>query len=428
MILRKYYIGILASILVLMNSCEDKKLQTLTANVPIYLSYDELRTAVEIEDPVEILKPGKIYFKDDYIFINEFMEGVHVVDISDPSSPEQKGYIPVPGNIDMAIKDNILYLDSYTDLVLIDVTDPANPAEHTRIKDILDYTLPQWDEDYPLADIDEDEGVVIDWEVKEYTREINRAPYPWPVYYSWESSARFDMASSSAAGVSAPTSTYGVGGSMARFLTYDNYLYMLNTDYQLKVFDISDLENPELKYDKYVGWGLETMFIYGEHMYLGAQNGMYILSLEKPAEPFKKSMYSHITSCDPVVVQGDYAYVTMRSGNLCGGSADLLEVVDISNKYEPKRIASYVMEEPYGLGISGNTLFICQGKHGLYVYDVANPQAITNNQIAQFSDIHAFDVIPLTGNLYTTGDSGFYIYDYTDPLDIFKVGEIQVAE
>jgi len=428
MILRKYYIGILAVLTVLMNSCEDKKLQTLTANVPIYLTYEELRTAVEIEDPVEIVKPGKIYFKDDYIFINEFMEGVHVVDISDPSSPEQKAYIPVPGNVDMAIKGNMLYLDSYTDLVLIDVTDPANPLESARVEDILEYTLPPWDEDYPLADIDEDEGVVIDWEVKEYTREINRNPYPWPVYYGWESSARFDMASSSAAGVSAPASTYGVGGSMARFLTYDNYLYMLNTDYQLKAFDISDLENPELKYDKYVGWGLETMFIYDEHMYLGAQNGMYILSLEKPSEPFKKSMYSHITSCDPVVVQGDYAYVTMRSGNLCGGSADLLEVVDISNKYEPERIASYVMEEPYGLGISGNKLFVCQGENGLYVYDAANPQAITNNQLARFSDIHAFDVIPLNGNLYTTGDSGFYIYDYNDPLDIFKLGEIKVAE
>ena len=80
----KKYISIIASLMllvILVSSCEDKKFQTFTANVPIYMSYEDLRKAVKVEDPVPMMKPGKIYFKDNYIFINEYMKGIHVIDI-----------------------------------------------------------------------------------------------------------------------------------------------------------------------------------------------------------------------------------------------------------------------------------------------------------------------------------------------------------
>jgi hypothetical protein len=418
-------IALIISILVL-SSCEDRSLQTTTANVPIYLSFDDLRKSIVIEEPKDISKPGKIYFKDNYIFINEFMEGVHIIDISDPSSPDPLAYIPVPGAIDMAIKDDILYVDSYTDLVMIDISDPENPEEKQRINDILEYTLPPYDINYPLADVDKEEGVVTGWEIKKYTREVQSNPYP--IYRGWEMDGMLSSSSSvPMGGGGASGSVYGVGGSMARFLTYDNYLYMLQSDNILKIANISSPDNPAVVYEKYVGWGLETMFIYEDYMYLGATDGLYIMDLNDPKSPYTVSVYRHITSCDPVVVSGDLAYVTLRSGNRCGGGADLLEVIDISDKYDPIRIASYGMTEPYGLGISGTTLFVCEGESGLKVYDVTDPYTITSNRLAEFSDIQATDVIPINTTLYTIGDGGFYIYDYADINDISQVGSILVS-
>ncbi|MDA3822068.1 MAG: hypothetical protein PF450_05580 [Bacteroidales bacterium] len=407
-----------------LSSCEDRSFQTTTANVPIYLSFDDLRKAIVVEEPRDILQPGKIYFKDNYIFINEFMEGVHIIDISDPSSPDHVAYLPVPGAIDMAIKDDILYIDSYTDLVMIDISDPENPVEERRINDILEYTLPPYDINYPLADVDKEEGVVTDWEIKKYTREIHSNPYP--IYRGWE---KYDMLSSSMpmGGGGASGSVYGVGGSMARFLTYDNYLYMLQSDYMLKIVAISSPDNPAVVYEKYVGWGLETMFIYEDYMYLGATDGLYIMDLRDPKSPYIVSVYRHITSCDPVVVSGDLAYITLRSGNICGASADLLEVIDISDKSDPTKIASYGMTEPYGLGISGSTLFVCEGENGLKVFNITDPYSITSNKLAEFSDIQATDVIPINNTLYTIGDGGFYIYDYTDITDITQVGSILIS-
>ena len=37
-----------------------------------------------------------------------------------------------------------------------------------------------------------------------------------------------------------------------------------------------------------------------------------------------------MTSCDPVVVQGDYAFVTLRGGTECQGFSNQLDIIDIS--------------------------------------------------------------------------------------------------
>ena len=78
------YVLLLVGI-VLGSGCEDKIYETYLANTPEYLSYEDLRASVGSESPRGIVHPGKIYFKDNYIFINEEMAGVHVIDVSDPA-------------------------------------------------------------------------------------------------------------------------------------------------------------------------------------------------------------------------------------------------------------------------------------------------------------------------------------------------------
>jgi hypothetical protein len=68
----------------------------------------------------EMKNPGKIYYKHPYLFVNERYKGVHIFDNSDPTKPEPIGFIVAPGCLDMAIKDNIIYLDNSVDLVAFD--------------------------------------------------------------------------------------------------------------------------------------------------------------------------------------------------------------------------------------------------------------------------------------------------------------------
>ncbi|HHN47860.1 MAG TPA: hypothetical protein ENN08_02830, partial [Bacteroidales bacterium] len=51
-------------------------------------------------------------------------QGIHVVDNSNPASPQIISFIAIPGNYDLAIRGNILFADSYIDLVALDISDP----------------------------------------------------------------------------------------------------------------------------------------------------------------------------------------------------------------------------------------------------------------------------------------------------------------
>ena len=409
------------------SACTDKVYETFTANAPVYMSYADLRSAVKMSAAREMNNPGKIYFKDQYIFINERMKGVHVYDVSNPNSPQNKGFIEIPGNVDIAIKDNILYADSYIDLVSIDVSSFSVIKEVGRVEKVFPYTLPSYDTKYPLAKLDEKKGVVTDWEVKSVRQELEQMYYP--TYYRYES-LTMDNAYLSNGGITgssgAAGSTYGVGGSMARFGLYKDFLYIVNQS-SLLTFKLNSNSQVTLLNTNYVNWTVETIFITDNHLFLGTQSGLIVQSLEVPEKPSQKGTFSHMTACDPVVIKGDLAFVTLKGGTTCRGSLNQLDVVQMSNSYSKfTLLKSYPMYGPQGLGIDDDLLFICDGDAGLKIYNAADPLAIV--QLAIFPSIHAYDVIPMNDYLFMIGEDGFMLYDYSEIQDIKQIGIIPVVK
>jgi hypothetical protein len=369
------------------------------------MSYKELRSSVKQVAAQDLVKPGKMYFKDDYIFIIEQMKGIHVIDNSNPTSPQNLSFIEIPGTVDIAIKGQTLYTDSYVDLIALDLSDISNITETYRNEDVLPYILPPYDEEYPLAELDEDKGVVIDWEVKKVKQ--NPQIYYYPMF------REMDMmnVAQSYGGIS--SAGIGVGGSMARFSITGNTLYIVDES-NLHIYDIANASSPNLVKTTGVGWGIETMFILGDNLFFGTRNGMLIYDISVPVSPMYISQFWHLTSCDPVVVQDTLAFVTLRGGNTCwNNDVNEMDVLSIKNLEEPYLLKAYPMVGPYGLGIDGTTLFVCDGTAGLKVYDTSDPLTIDEHLIVQFPNIFAYDVIPLNGNLLLIGDDGFYQYSYS---------------
>jgi len=422
----KYRIAIVGLLLALaLSGCQDRIYETYELNTPVYMSYDLLRTSVYDTLPIEFEHPGKIYIKDNYLFINEVKEGIHVVDNTDPSNPGVVTFINIPGNVDLAVMGNTLFADSYVDLVVLDISDLHNIQEVNRIEDVFDYTLPVYEAGERLGNVDESQGVVVGWKKKKVTEEIeDPASYGYPVR-GWETFAMDDAAVNFAAPQS--TGTTGTGGSMARFIIYNEVLYAIDQS-NLHLFNLSDAADPMAEGDYSVGWNIETVFIARDHLFIGAQSGMYIFDLYDPLNPVYKSTYWHATSCDPVVVQGDYAYVTLRTGTLCQGDANQLDVVYVKNLENPKLVKSYNMVNPHGLGIDNDMLFICDGEAGLKVYRADDPLNITKNKIARFEDIYAFDVIPIDGLLISIGEEGLYQYDYSDITEMKLLSVLPIFE
>jgi hypothetical protein len=425
---QKYYIfQLMMMLIVLASSCTDKVYETFTANSPVYLSYSDLHSAVKMNTARELNKPGKIYFKDQYLFINEQMKGVHIYDVSNPADPQNMGFIEIPGNIDIAIKDNVLYADSYTDLVSIDVSSFSEIKEIGRVEKVFPYTLPVYDTKYPLAKIDQEKGVVTGWEIKSVRQEIEQRYYP--VYYALDAAKTDGSWASSGINGGANGTTYGVGGSMARFGLYKNMLYIVN-QYNLLTFKLNSSSEASLLKTDYVSWNVETIFITDDHMFLGTQNGMIVLSLEVPESPSQVGSFSHMTSCDPVVIKGDLAFVTLKGGSTCrGGTLNQLDVIRMSNSYSKfDLLKSYPMYGPQGLGLDDDLLFICDGDAGLKIYDASDPLTISQHQIASFPSVNAYDVIPTNNYLFMIGEEGFLLYDYTNIQNIKQIGFIPVIK
>jgi hypothetical protein len=207
-------------------------------------------------------------------------------------------------------------------------------------------------------------------------------------------------------GANAPNDSSGKGGSMARFSVVGDHLYTVNNA-TLKLFDISNSKIPNYVNELNVGWGIETIYPYKNNLFLGSQTGMYIYNIDDPANPEFVSNYQHIFSCDPVVVNDKYAYITLRNGSACGRGGSRMEVVDISNLENPQLVKTYNMTEPYGLGIDGNTLFVCDD--GLKVYNSTDPVNLVQLKHLR---IEAYDVIPNNGVLMIIGSDGLYQYKY----------------
>ena len=334
------------------------------------------------------------------------------------------GFIEIPGNMDMAIKNNILYADSYIDLVAIDISNVTSPIEVSRVEDVFPYTTPPLtNDDYRVAKVEEEKGVVIDWEVKKVRQEMDY--YYYPVYYSRDEIYAEPFSSNSGAKQSAGNA-FGIGGSMARFGLYNDYLYAVDNA-NLHIFDVKNADSPNDIGQQNVGWDVETMFIYDGHMFLGTQSGMRIFSLSVPTVPNYISDFWHITSCDPVVISDGFAYVTLRGGNSCGSTVNRLDILQLSADYKNNTlVASYPLHGPYGLGIDDQTLFVCDGEAGLKIYDVEDKQHVDDHKIADFSNINAYDVIPFGNYLFMIGDDGFYQYDYSDLQNISQISFIPV--
>jgi len=201
----------------------------------------------------------------------------------------------------------------------------------------------------------------------------------------------------------------GKGGSLARFTIAGNYLYTVDQS-SLHTISLADADHPIRVSDKSLGIYTETIFPYQNSLLLGTETGMFVFDLSDPANPQQSAYFQHIRSCDPVVAQDGYAYVTLNTSNQrCFNGMNELQILDISNLNAPVLIKTINMTKPLGLDIDNDTLYVCDD--GLKVINVADKQNPV--QINYFSDIQAQDVIHQQDRLIVIGSNGLYQFRQT---------------
>ena len=119
----------------------DEEWVDVTYVTPVYETASSLVDQVVVVEPKEQTSLGKIITYQNYVFINEPMEGIHVVDHTDPSNPINLSFLSIPGNLDMSIVDDHLYVDMFSSLAVFDIRDVLSPKfkESYTVENVFDY-------------------------------------------------------------------------------------------------------------------------------------------------------------------------------------------------------------------------------------------------------------------------------------------------
>ncbi|MEO7310987.1 MAG: hypothetical protein ABIX01_11365 [Chitinophagaceae bacterium] len=155
--------------LLLLAACNYKDNYAIKGKVwgykPVY-SNDAALFTIENQPARQVIKAGKIYVKDNYIFQNEIGEGIHIINNTNPVNAQRVGFIKIKGSEEIAIRGDYLYSNNFTDLVVVNISNIASVSEVTRIKNAFFsgsmQLAPPLNGGY-FECVDNNKGIVVSW-------------------------------------------------------------------------------------------------------------------------------------------------------------------------------------------------------------------------------------------------------------------------
>ena len=212
-------------------------------------------------------------------------------------------------------------------------------------------------------------------------------------------------------------------GSLTRFITYANSLYLVDNS-SLKVFSLSNPGTPVFVKSVPVGFNIETIFVLQDKLLIGSNNAIFIYSVTNPDNPTLVSRFNYfIPGRDPVVAQDSVAYSTTRNfGTNTGGN---LNIVNIKNLSNPLPVSTLPLQNPYGLAINGSALYVCEGANGLKVFNRTNAYNIVLAKTISNLGETFYDII-VDGNLMICYiESGVALFDVSNKLDPVFISKLK---
>jgi hypothetical protein len=392
---------IIAGIILLFSACSKdtapgKKTYTYTIYTPVYQSKATVLAGINGNAAEPIKHAGKIYIKENFIYLNDVNKGIHIFDNSNPSRPVQIAFLAIPGNLDIAVKENTLYADMYGDLVTLDITNPRN-AKITK-------TLPEFFSGRVYVNgyaAMQDDQIAAEWKERDTTVLTDPSSFPRGCDF-----CQMDMN-----GQALASAAKGTAGSMAGMVLMNDHLYAISEMHSVKIADISNAASPEITNEFFAGFDLQTIFPFENKLFLGSAVGMFMYDVSDPNQPVSLGEFTHGRACDPVITDGSYAYVTLHAGDGCGSDVNELQVIDVKDLQHSKLAKTYQLTKPTGLSKEGKLLFICDGT-AVKIFNASNPERLVLQR--QIKSNEPYDVIVSGKRAMIVSSDGLHQYDYSN--------------
>ncbi len=414
--MKSIYLLTLCFFYVFILSCESEetKKEQVKFAVPKLKSLAAIRNNVYVSSAKQTKSDGKIYVAENFLFYIAKEQGVHIFNNMNPSVPQNSAFINIEGVHDISVKGNYLFADNFFDLLVFDISNIQNITLVKTVENVISFS-PVYPIDAQYYDYTV--GPVGDEIITGFSFEMRDKPEGQEVIWAEDALARFNSS----------IGNVGTGGSYARFQIQNNALYTIDS-FKLNVFNITNpittFFDKDIYMNQWFGGGVfETLFIQKDILFVGSTTGMYTVNASDEFNPYFVSGFAHATACDPVVVDELTAYITVRGGSTCGAIEDQINVINVSDISNPTLISTYLINEPYGLGIKNDILYVGCGNNGLKVFNALNSSSLV---LENTYPGNVKDIIPLNSHLITVGDNKITQYSYGPNYTLVMLSEISL--
>jgi hypothetical protein len=282
-----------------------------------------------------------VFVNGNVAWVTDYEGGLQVVDISDPANPKGVGSYDTPGfAFNVYVYGNHAYVANFNyGLQIFDATDPTNPTlagEYDNSASYLDGVFVSGNYAY-----------VADYGRGMHIIDVSNPSLPHRASLYNENNSEYDSSLSG-------RDIYIRG----------NYAYLATSGEGLHIVDVSNPQAP-VNIDRGTGSAL-AVYLKGNYAYVTyIYVGLFIWDVSDPSNVTITGTYigSDALGFD-AYVKGNYAYV----GN--GGG---LDIIDVSDPYDPRWIVTDEDVHPIGLAADGNYLYTVGFHEGLSVLDISNP-------------------------------------------------------
>ncbi|MFH0922254.1 MAG: hypothetical protein V1913_18065 [Fibrobacterota bacterium] len=324
-----------------------------------------------------------LYIADTLLYLSDRDSGISVYSVADPARPAFHLNIPVRGNAGLAVRDSFIFTQNQGSLLVLKI-----------FQDTL----------YKVV------KVLAGYEGYHGTGLLDDVSYGRSGLGCGGCGTTADGSRMMASDVA--MSSYNGGSSYATFAVIDSFLYYIDGG-SLTTLNIAHPESPVTLSTLYLGWGVETLFPTDKYLFLGETRGMRIFDRSVPAAPFEIGAFTHARACDPVVVRDTLAFVTLRSGSVCGLTRDTLLVISVKDPAKPVALSGATVPTPYGLAVKDSLLYVAAGLNGYRLFNIARPNNLS--LVANLTTIPSIDFIWNDSLLYLMGFTGVTILSTASP-------------
>ena len=207
-------------------------------------------------------------------------------------------------------------------------------------------------------------------------------------------------------GTTTQLAQYDNGGTYVDLDHSGDYLYVANWSRGLEIVDVSDSQNPVVvaTYDHNNASDLEVVKIFGNHLYLGYDDGVVnIFDASDRGDSITLLGTINVGGAvHELNVTGNFAYVSSGSG---------LIVLDVSDPTNPVQVGNVnVTGTEWGSEIVGNYIYLTTTSNGLFIFDISSPRNPTEVGNINLGGSN-YDVTVAGDYAYVLGTLGIDIID-----------------